>query len=79
MAKARSRFICPELRGCPRIGGQGKCESCDEWNAIVEEGAMAPARSGGRRFSHSRPNHRSQTAFRDKPRIAESHYRHFPS
>ena len=46
MAKARIRFVCQNC-GAVTHRWQGKCESCDEWNAIVEDGATAPTRSGG--------------------------------
>lgn len=46
MAKPRSQFVCQNC-GAVTHRWQGKCESCDEWNAIVEEGAAAPTRSGG--------------------------------
>jgi DNA repair protein RadA/Sms len=46
MAKARSQFVCQNC-GAVTHRWQGKCESCDEWNAIVEEGSSAPTRTGG--------------------------------
>ena len=46
MAKARSQFVCQNC-GAVTHRWQGKCESCDEWNAIVEEGSSGPARTGG--------------------------------
>lgn len=46
MAKPRSQFVCQNC-GAVTHRWQGRCESCDEWNSIVEEGATAPVRSGG--------------------------------
>ena len=38
MAKPRSQFVC---QNCGAVSGrwQGRCDSCGEWNSIVEEGA----------------------------------------
>jgi len=56
MTKARSSYVC---QNCGAITGrwQGKCESCGEWNTIIEEAAAlgvgaAPGRRGqpGRAF-----------------------------
>ena len=38
MAKARSNFVCQNC-GAVTLRWQGKCESCGEWNSIVEETA----------------------------------------
>ena len=40
MSKSRSTFICQNCGGVSNRW-QGKCESCNEWNSIVEEGASA--------------------------------------
>ncbi len=42
MARRAQNFIC---QNCGAVSGrwQGKCESCGEWNTIVEETAAAPA------------------------------------
>lgn len=41
MAKARTLFVC-QACGAPSPKWSGKCESCGEWNSIVEEGPLAP-------------------------------------
>ncbi len=40
MAKSRANFVC---QNCGAVSNrwQGKCESCGEWNSIVEEGASS--------------------------------------
>ena len=38
MAKARGSYVCQNC-GAITQRWQGKCESCGEWNTIVEEGA----------------------------------------
>ena len=47
MSKRALSFVC---QNCGAAYGrwQGKCESCGEWNTLVEEGAAAPAPGGGR-------------------------------
>src|SRR5689334_6764309 len=46
MARRGPTFIC---QNCGAVTGrwQGKCESCGEWNTIVEESAAADARLAG--------------------------------
>ena len=52
MVRSRSSFVC---QNCGAVSNrwQGKCESCEEWNTIVEEqaasgiGAGTPASRGG--------------------------------
>src|ERR1700744_2229196 len=46
MAKVRSSYVC---QNCGAISQrwQGKCESCGEWNTIVEEGAALGVGGGG--------------------------------
>ena len=46
MAKPKSQFVCQNC-GAVSHRWQGKCEACEEWNSIVEEGPAAPVRSGG--------------------------------
>jgi DNA repair protein RadA/Sms len=41
MAKARSFFVCQNC-GAVAPRWQGRCESCGEWNAIVEESDAGP-------------------------------------
>ena len=41
MAKARSTFICQNC-GAVTNRWQGRCESCGEWNTIVEEAVSGP-------------------------------------
>ncbi|HVB89658.1 MAG TPA: DNA repair protein RadA, partial [Beijerinckiaceae bacterium] len=36
MSKARSRFVCQNC-GAVTQRWQGKCESCGDWNTIIEE------------------------------------------
>ncbi|MBN9048027.1 MAG: DNA repair protein RadA [Rhizobiales bacterium] len=47
MAKNASSFVC---QNCGAAYGrwQGRCESCGEWNTLVEEGATAPVPGGAR-------------------------------
>jgi len=47
MAKIASSFVC---QNCGAAYGrwQGRCESCGEWNTLVEEGAAAPVAGGAR-------------------------------
>ena len=57
MAKFRSSYVC---QNCGAISQrwQGKCESCGEWNTIVEEGAALGVGGGGaaaRRGAAGRP------------------------
>src|SRR5712672_73548 len=46
MARRGPSFVC---QNCGAVSNrwQGKCESCGEWNTIVEEGAAADARMAG--------------------------------
>src|ERR1700726_2662477 len=46
MARNAPTFVC---QNCGAVSGrwQGKCESCGEWNTIVEESAAAEARAAG--------------------------------
>ncbi|MGC1464992.1 MAG: DNA repair protein RadA [Pseudolabrys sp.] len=48
MAKHGPSFICQNC-GAAYNRWQGKCESCGEWNTLVEEGAAAPAIGPGRK------------------------------
>jgi DNA repair protein RadA/Sms len=55
MARASNRFVC---QSCGAVHGKwsGKCDSCEEWNSIVEETAEATvpkgvSRSGGKPVS----------------------------
>jgi len=53
MAKSRSTFVC---QNCGAITNrwQGRCDSCHEWNSIVEENAGPPTAiraSRGRAFA----------------------------
>ena len=47
MAKNVTSFVCQNC-GASYGRWQGKCESCGEWNTLVEEGAAAPAPGGAR-------------------------------
>ncbi len=82
MAKFRSSYVC---QNCGAISQrwQGKCESCGEWNAIIEEAAAlgvggAAARRGaaGRPFALedlsgvSRPEPRVVTGITELDRVA---------
>ena len=46
MAKFRSSYVCQNC-GAVTQRWQGKCESCGEWNTIVEEGAALGIGGGG--------------------------------
>jgi DNA repair protein RadA/Sms len=48
MAKHAPSFICQSC-GAAFNRWQGKCESCGEWNTLVEEGAAVPAGPGASR------------------------------
>ena len=50
MAKARSNFVCQNC-GAVSPRWQGKCESCGEWNTIVEEQSAASAVPANQRTS----------------------------
>jgi DNA repair protein RadA/Sms len=55
MAKARSSYVC---QNCGAITGrwQGKCDSCGEWNTIIEEAAaFGVGAAPGRRGQPGRP------------------------
>jgi DNA repair protein RadA/Sms len=45
MAKARSQFICQNC-GTVHTRWAGKCDSCGEWNTLVEEGTAGGIGSG---------------------------------
>jgi DNA repair protein RadA/Sms len=46
MARGRSRYVCQNC-GAVSHRWQGRCESCEEWNSVVEEADSAgPRRSG---------------------------------
>jgi DNA repair protein RadA/Sms len=79
MAKARSTFVCQNC-GAVTSRWQGRCESCSEWNTIVEEtgspGGPGPARGGrGRAFEleglegDSRPAPRVATGIDEFDRV----------
>ena len=46
MAKAVRNFVCQNC-GAVTNRWQGKCESCGEWNTIVEEAAREALPKGG--------------------------------
>ena len=46
MARPRTQFVCQNC-GAVSHRWQGRCESCAEWNAIVEEGAPDRRKPGG--------------------------------
>jgi DNA repair protein RadA/Sms len=52
MAKGKSVFVCQNCGAITRRW-QGKCESCGEWNTIVEEAAASGVGAAGRRASGS--------------------------
>ncbi len=57
MAKFRSSYVCQNC-GAITQRWQGKCESCGEWNTIIEEGAALGVGGGGaaaRRGAAGRP------------------------
>jgi DNA repair protein RadA/Sms len=82
MAKGKSVFVCQNCGAVTRRW-QGKCESCGEWNTIVEEAAVsgvgapgARKASQGRRFaledlkSAARPDPRIVTGLHELDRVA---------
>jgi DNA repair protein RadA/Sms len=82
MAKTRTSYVCQNC-GAITQRWQGKCESCGEWNTIIEEGAAlgigaASARRGvaGRPFAledlsgDSRPEARIVTGIAELDRVA---------
>ncbi len=59
MARDKSSFVCQSC-GAVYNRWQGRCESCSEWNTIVEEssaiaGGGAPIGSGGARLKKGKP------------------------
>ena len=46
MARPLKRFVCQSCGAVTTKWG-GRCESCGEWNTIVEEAAPAPGPAGG--------------------------------
>ena len=57
MAKKGSiEFVC-QTCGATYPRWQGKCDSCGEWNTIVEE------KTGGEGFSNFNPKHKGKIYF----------------
>jgi predicted ATP-dependent serine protease len=52
MAKGKSVFVCQNCGAITRRW-QGKCETCGEWNTIVEEAAVSGVGAASRRVSGS--------------------------
>ena len=78
MAKFRSSYVCQNC-GAITQRWQGKCESCGEWNTIIEEGAAlgiggAAARKGaaGRPFALEDLSGASKTEPASSPASANS-------
>ena len=46
MARPLKRFVCQSC-GAVTTRWSGRCESCGEWNTIVEEAAPTPGPAGG--------------------------------
>jgi len=46
MARPQKRYVC-QACGAVSTKWSGRCESCGEWNTIVEEAAPAPGPAGG--------------------------------
>src|SRR5579864_6619263 len=46
MARPLKRFVCQSC-GAVTTKWSGRCESCGEWNTIIEEAAPAPGPAGG--------------------------------
>ncbi len=82
MAKVRSSYVCQNC-GAITQRWQGKCESCGEWNTIIEEaaalgvgGAVARRGAAGRPFpledlaGVSRPEPRVATGIAELDRVA---------
>ena len=53
MAKPLKRFVCQSCGAVTSKWG-GRCESCGEWNTIVEEAAPAPGPAGNDRTGAER-------------------------
>ena len=84
MAKSRATFVCQNC-GAVTNRWQGRCESCGEWNAIVEESGApsGPARIGrGRAFAleglagDSRPTPRIVTGIDEFDRVTGGGFVH---
>src|ERR1700759_3275230 len=60
MARPLKRFVC---QSCGAVTGKwsGRCESCGEWNTIVEEAAPAPGPAGGGLARAGQGRHRGRT------------------
>jgi len=54
MARARSQFVCQNC-GAVTQRWQGRCDSCGEWNTIVEESTDATPLPGGGKTGKGRP------------------------
>ncbi|MDE2133658.1 MAG: DNA repair protein RadA [Alphaproteobacteria bacterium] len=54
MARAQASFVC-QACGAAHAKWSGRCDACDAWNSIVEEGAPAPVGNGAQRRVKGRP------------------------
>jgi len=77
MAKARSTYVCQNC-GAVTNRWQGRCDSCGDWNTIVEESAGSPGAARGTRgrvfeleglAGESRPAPRIQTGVDEFDRV----------
>ena len=48
MAKSSASFVCQSC-GATHTKWAGKCEACNGWNTVVEEGIAPPLGSGATR------------------------------
>ena len=75
MAKRQSRYVC-QACGAMAPKWSGRCESCGEWNAIVEEslpqappGGLGANRGGGGAVSFTRLSDKEAAAAAELPRL----------
>src|ERR1700685_3039140 len=70
MAKFRSSYVCQNC-GAITQRWQGKCESCGEWNTIIEEAAaLGVGGAGARRGAAPKPEPRLVTGIGELDRVA---------
>ncbi len=54
MARSQPSFVC-QACGAVHAKWSGRCDACDAWNSITEEGAPAPVGNGAQRRVKGRP------------------------
>lgn len=68
MAKARTIFVCQSC-GANFSKWQGKCNSCGEWNSLVEERVVKSKKSGTPRVGPTSPISLKEISTKQLPRI----------